>query len=132
LVFVAGNLLMFANLPLLGLDPKDKKALFVLPAGALLVNVLSLPVACFLVPGSPIDRQFFLAQEIVSSARLLSVAQTVIWLILAVLYVSLFRWLYPRLPAWLHTETVTLTWNDLRIPAVLAVICVILGLIIIT
>jgi hypothetical protein len=48
------------------------------------------------------------------------------------LYVTLFRWVYPRLPAWLRTETVTLTWKDLRLPALLAAVSVILGLIIIT
>ncbi len=48
------------------------------------------------------------------------------------LYVTLCRRVYPRLPAWLRTETVALTWKDLRLPALLAVICVILGILIIT
>jgi hypothetical protein len=132
LFFVAGILLTFVLLPLFGLDPKDKKALFVLPAGTLLANVLSLLVACFLVPGSPIDLQYFASQEIVPMARLLLLIQPIIMFVIAVLYVTLYRRLYPKLPAWLRTETVALTWKDLRLPAVLAVISVILGLIIIT
>jgi hypothetical protein len=97
-----------------------------------LANLLSLLVACFLVPGSPIDRQYFLAQEIVPAARLLLPVHTLIWLVLAVLYVTIYRWLYPKLPAWLRTETVQLAWKDLHIPAILAAVSVILGLIIIT
>lgn len=131
LFLVAGILLTFVTLPLFGLDPQDKKALFVLPAGTLLANVLSLLVACFLVPGSPIDLQYFLAQEIVPGARLLLLVQTITWFVFAVLYVTLYRRLYSKLPAWLRTETVALTWKDLRLPALLAAFCVILGLILI-
>jgi len=129
LFLIAGILITFVLLPLFGLDPKDKKALFVLPAGTLLANVLSLLVACFLVPGSPIDLQYFVSQEIVPMARLLLLVQTIFEFVFAVLYVTLYRWLYPKLPAWLRTETATLAWKDLRLPAVLAVISVILGLI---
>jgi len=39
---------------------------------------------------------------------------------------------YPKLPAWLRTEAIHLTWKDLRLPALLAAVSVILGLIIIT
>lgn len=53
-------------------------------------------------------------------------------LFLAVIYVSLYRWIYRKLSARLRTETVNLTWNDLRIPGFPAVISVILGLFIIT
>lgn len=48
--------------------------------------------------------------------------------VLAGVYVTVSRWAYPRLPDWLHTETVALTWKDLRLPALLAVISVGLGL----
>ena len=123
--------MFFSLFPLLGLHPKDKKALFVVPAAMFLVCALSFPVAVIFVPDSPIDREYFLGQEIVSGASILLVAQMVIWTLLAVLYVTLWRQAYPRLPAWLRTETVALTWKDLRLPAMLAVISVILGLIII-
>ena len=52
-------------------------------------------------------------------------------LLLAVLYITLFRKIHPRLPAWLRTDTVALTWKDLRLPAILAAVSVILGLIIV-
>jgi hypothetical protein len=52
-------------------------------------------------------------------------------LILGILYTTLYRRIHPRLPAWLRTETVALTWRDLRLPALLAVISVVIGLIII-
>jgi len=132
LIVVAGIVLLLSLFPLLGLHPKDKRALFVVPAASFLVCALSLPIAVILVPGSPIDREYFLGQEIVSGASMLLVAQPVMWALFAVLYVTLWRRVYPRLPAWLRTETVALTWKDLRLPAVLAVICVILGILIIT
>ena len=53
-------------------------------------------------------------------------------MLLAVLYVTLYRKIHPRLPAWLRTETVVLTWKDLRLPALLAAVSVILGILIIT
>jgi hypothetical protein len=131
LIVVAGIVLLLSLFPLLGLHPKDKKALFVVPAAMFLVCVLSFPVAVIFVPGSPIDREYFLGQEIVSVASLLLVMQTVIWTLFAVLYVTLWHRAYPRLPAWLRAETVALTWKDLRLPALLAAVSVILGLIII-
>ena len=53
-------------------------------------------------------------------------------LLVGVLYLTLYRWISPRLPSWLRSETVALTWKDLRIPALLAVLSVLLGLLIIT
>lgn len=132
LIVAAGILFLFALLPLFGLDPKDEKSLFVLPAAVFIASTLSLLVACLLVPGSPIDREYFLGQEIVSAASMLLIAHTGIWTILAVLYVTFYRSVYPRLPTLLRTETVKLDWKDLRLPALLAIISVILGLIIIT
>ena len=81
------------------------------------------------MPGSPIDREYFLAQEILTSWAPFAIMQTVIWVLLAILYITLYRKIYPKQPAWLRTETVHLTWKDLRLPGLLAVICVILGLI---
>lgn len=56
----------------------------------------------------------------------------IVGLFLAVIYVTLYLWVYTKLPAGLRTETISLTWKDLRIPGFLAVICVLLGSIIIT
>ena len=131
LIFVVGIVSLFAILPLLGLDPKENNALFVLPAAMFLVGILSFPVTCILVPGSPIDQEYFLGHEIVTQAIVFLAGMTILWAILAVLYVTLWRRVYPRLPAWLRTETVALNWKDLRLPALLAAISVILGLIII-
>ena len=132
LIFVVGIVSMFAILPLLGHDPKEKKALFVLPAAMFLVGVPSFLVTCFLVPGSPIDQEYFLGHEIVTQARVFLAGMTILWAILAALYVTLWRRVYPRLPAWLRTETVQVAWKDLRLPAVLAVISVVMGILIIT
>jgi hypothetical protein len=129
-IVLVGVLFLFALFPLLGLDPKDKGSLFVLPAAMFLNSALTFLVAYLFVPGSPIDSEYFLAQEIIAQANAF-IPQTVIGLILAVLYITLYRKVAPRLPAWLRTETVALTWRDLRLPALLAAVSVILGLIII-
>jgi hypothetical protein len=132
LIIAVGIVLLFALLPLIGLDPKDKRSLFVFPAALFLQSTLSFLVAYFFVPGSPIDSEYFLAKEILTSWAPFAIMQTVIWVLLAVLFITLYRKIYPKLPAWLRTETVQLAWKDLRLSALLATISVILGLIIIT
>jgi hypothetical protein len=131
LIIVVGLVSLFSLLPLLGLDPKDKKVLIVIPAALFLQSAISFLVAYLFVPGSPIDREYFLGQEIIAQANAF-IPQTVIGLILAVLYLTLYRKIAVRLPAWLRTETVALTWKELHLPALLATVSVILGLIIIT
>lgn len=130
-VCISGYFLMVTLFPLLGLAPQSRRALFAVPAAHFLWGFLSLLVAHLVVPGSPYDVQYSIAAELIPNANYFALG-TVQWAILAVLYVTLFRRLYPKLPAWLRTETAVLTWKDLRLPAVLAVISVILGLIIIT
>jgi len=132
LIILAGMFFLFGGLPLLGLDPGDKKTLFVLPTAMFLASALSLGVACLVVPGSPIDREYFLGLEIVTIARMILPIQSISWLVLAVFYATTYKWLYPKLPTWLRSETVQLEWKDLRIPAILATVSIILGLIIIT
>ncbi len=131
LIFCIGMLSLFSLLPLAGLDPGDPGALFVLPAAVFLASALSFLVAHLFVPGSPIARAYFLGREILSSASL-GFVFTVIFFVLAVLYVSLFRKLSPWLPAWLRSGTVNLTWKDLRLPGILWAVSVIIGLIVIT
>ena len=131
LIALAGILLLFSLFPLLGLTPRDKRALFAIPAALFLWGSLSMIVACLVVPGSPIDQKYFLASEILPPTSSFHV-NTILGAVLAVLYLTLYRWLYPKLPAGLRTEVVSPNWKDLRFPAVLAVICVMLGLIIIT
>jgi len=131
MICISGYFLMLTLFPLLGLAPQNRRSLFAVPAALFLWGFLSLLVAHLVVPGSPYDVQYSIAAELIPDANGFAPG-TVIWAVLAVLYVTLFRWIQPRLPAWLRTETVALTWKDLRFPAVLAVISVILGLIIIT
>jgi len=131
LIAIVGIVSWLAILPLAGLEPQDRKPLFVLPAAMFLWAALSQLVALVVVPGSPIDAEYFLGREILASANSI-LMMTLIGALLAVIYVTLWRLAYPRLPAWLRTETVALTWKDLRVPALLAAVSVILGLLIIT
>ncbi len=87
-------------------------------------------MAHIFVPGSPIDLEYFVGGEILHSANSF-IFQVSFGFVLAVLYVTLFRKLYPRLPAWLRSETVSLTWKDLRLPAILWAVSLIIGLIIV-
>ncbi len=130
LIIVFGIVSLFSLLPLIGLDPKDKKTLFILPAAFFLWSALSFVVAILFVPGSPIDREYFLGQEILAGANTFLFG-AFLGLVLTVLYMTLYRKIQPRLPAWLRTEKVELTWKDLRIPGLLAAISTIIGLIVI-
>lgn len=96
------------------------------------MHVKAFLVACIVVPGSPINREYFLGQEILTVANALLLVQSIGWMLIALFYVTLYNRAYPRLPAWLRTEAVPLAWKDLRLPALLATISVIMGLIIIT
>jgi hypothetical protein len=118
LIICIGIISLLSLLPLAGLDPRDNKALAVFPAAMFLISALSIPVA------------YFMGRDIVLSTTSFGILWFVIGIVLAVLYVTLFRRLYPRLPAWLRTETVNLTWKDLRLPGILWAVSVIIGLII--
>ena len=131
LIAIVGIISWLAILPRAGLRPQDRKPLFVLPAAMFLWAALSQLVALIVVPGSPIEAEYFVGREILASANS-TLMMTLIGAFLAVLYVTLWRWASSRLPAWLHTENVELTWMDLRVPALLAAASVILGLLIIT
>jgi hypothetical protein len=127
----AGLVSMFSLFPLAGMDPKDKRALYVLPASLFLIGIISFVVAHLFVLGSPIDREYWMGPEIILSANLSIYLLPIMGTVLAVLYVTLFRWLYPRLPAWLRNETVRLTWKDLRLPGILWAVVVAIGLIVV-
>ena len=130
LIIVFGIVSLFSLLPLIGLDPKDKRSLFVLPAALFLWSALSFVVAILFVPGSPIDSEYFLGKEILAGANTFLFA-ALLGVVLAVLYMTLYRKIQPRLPAWLRTENLQPTWKDLRIPGLLAVFSIIVGLIVI-
>jgi len=132
LIYIIGGIFFLISLfPLLGLKPQDRKALFVLPVGMLLYTALGLPIAYFLVPGSPIDLQYHLAHEIILSAYYRPIFMGSIGLLLAVIYITLYRNLYQRVPASLRTEVVSLSWRDFWYPGLLFIISMILGLMVI-
>ena len=128
---VIGIFFFLSLLPLLGLSPKDWRVLMVLPVACMLWSGVSILVAHLVVPGSPIDTIYHEGTLVIWSAKAnwQGFLQTAVGL--AVIYLTLFRLIYSRLPSWLKSETVLLTWKDLRIPALSAAACVILGLILI-
>jgi len=130
-IFCIGLISLFSLFPLAGLDPRDNKALFVIPTAMFLISVLSFLVAQLFVPGSPIDREYSLGQDILLTANFSILLYPIVGFVLAVLYVTLFRKISPRLPAWLCTETVKLTWKELRLPGILWAVSVAIGLIIV-
>ena len=130
--FVVGIFFFISLLPMMGLSPQDKKSLFVLPAGMLLYCALGLIIAYLVVPGSPIDVRYHLAEEIIVSANYRPLVLGFVGALLALIYITLYRRVYERLPAGLRTEGVSLSWRDLWYPAILCIISVVLGLIAIT
>jgi hypothetical protein len=132
LLILLGIFFFVSLLPLLGLAPEDGRCLFAVPAGLLLWSILSIAVAYLFVPGSPIDVQYPLRDEIIQTANSAPIMAGIMGVLIAAIYVGLYRWMYPRLPAWLRSETVNLTWKDLRLPALLAASSVVIGLIVIT
>jgi hypothetical protein len=132
LLLLLGIFFFVSILPLLGLAPDDGRSLFAVPAGLLLWSFLGIPVAYLFAPGSPIDVQYQLGGDIIQSAKSAPITAGIMGGLIAVIYISLYRWMYPKLPAWLRTETINLTWKDLGIPGLLAAISIVLGLILIT
>jgi hypothetical protein len=94
--------------------------------------LVGLIVGTLVVPGSPADVVHGLGEEILAIAKSSLPLYLIAGTVLAGTHVTLYCRLYPKLPAWLRAETVTLAWKDLRLPALLAAASVILGLIIIT
>ena len=131
-LFCLGLLLLLALFPLLGLNSTDKKSLLIVPTAFYIHGAISLVIAHVFVPDSYIENQHLLGAEILQSANTLVYVLPIIGAILAVFYLTLFRKFQPKLPTWLRTELVNLTWKDVRIPAVLAAISITLGTIIIT
>jgi hypothetical protein len=129
----SGLFFLLALFPLLGLVPGDRKSLLVVPAAFSLHSLVSWLVAHWFVPGSTFDFQYVgVGAEMIETANLMAVIAPIIGGLFGVIYVTLFRRLDPQLPGWAQTDTASLTWKDLRLPALLAAVCVILGLLIIT
>ena len=130
-MLVIGIFLFLSLLPLLGLSPKDWRVLLVLPAAILLWSGVSILVAHLVVPGSPIDTIYHEGTLVIWSATANGLGFLLDATGLAVIYLTLYRLIYSRIPSWLKSEIVLLTWKDLRLPALSAAACVILGLILI-
>jgi len=130
-LFVIGALFFLLLMPFFGLGPKDWRGLLVLPSAVILWSGVSIVVARLVVPGSPIDIVYHEGTSIIQMASGIGSFDVLLVLFLDVIYLTLYRLIYPRLPSWLKSETVLLTWNDLRIPALSAAACVIVGLILI-
>ena len=65
-------------------------------------------------------------------ALMIAIVWPILGAIFAAIYLALFRKINPNLPFWLQTKAVQLEWKDLRLPAALAVISIMVGLFIIT
>jgi len=130
-LFVIGSFYFLSLMPLLGLGPKDWRALLVLPAAVILWSGVSIVVARLVIPGSPIENVHPEGTSIIRMGLGIGSFDILLVLLLGGIYFTLYRLIYPRLPSWLKSETVLLTWKDLRIPALSAAACVILGLILI-
>jgi len=124
---VIGIFFFLSLLPLLGLNPKDWHVLLVLPVATILWSGVSILVAQLVVPGSPIDVIYHEGRLVIWSAEVDWQGFLSHQVGLAVIYLTLFRLIYSRLPSWLKSETVKISWNDLRIPALSAAACIFVG-----
>jgi hypothetical protein len=131
ILIVVGIFFLSSLFPLLGLAPGEKRSLFILPTGMVLYTLLSLLIAYTLVPGSPIDLQFDLAFQIKTSANYRPIFMGAVGILLALIYIILYRFLYRKIPAGLRTEVIHLSWRDLWYPGLLFIISMILGLMVI-
>jgi hypothetical protein len=131
ILIIGGIFFLISLFPLLGLKPQDRKSLFVLPVGMLLYTALGLPIAYFLVPGSPIDVQYHVAHEIILSAYYRPLFMGAIGIFLALIYTTLYRSLYRGIPVSLRTELSSLSWRVFWYPGLLFSISMILGLMVI-
>ena len=126
----SGLLFLIALFPLLGLTPRDRKSLLIIPAAFSLYSLVGWLVAHWVVPGSDFNYRYLDGAGIIESANMMAVAMPILGGLLAIVYVMLYHKLQSKLPV-MRTETASLGLKDLRLPAVLAVVSVILGLIII-
>ncbi|GEM_PF-969778 len=128
----SGIFFLLSLFPLLGLPLEGGRSLLVIPAVFSLQSIFGMLVAYLFVPGSPVDIRYAEGGAIIASANNLAIFLPIMGVLFAVIYITLFRKISPKLPAWLRAETVQLVWKDLRAPALLAAVSVILGLVIIT
>lgn len=126
----SGLLLLLAIFPLFGLAARDLKSLLVLPAAFSLYGLVGWLVAHWVVPGSDFNYRYLDGAGIIESANMMAVAMPILGGLLAIAYATLYHRIQIK-PSILRTETSILNWNDLRLPAVLAVVSITVGLLII-
>jgi hypothetical protein len=131
ILLIIGIFFTISFFPLLGLKPEDRNTLWVLPVGMLLWALPGFGIAHWIVPGSTIDVQYDLAPEIIQTANMWLPMMVVIGIVLALIYITLYRRVYQKLPASLRTEAKELAWRDLRWPAAWSAVSVVIGLIVI-
>jgi hypothetical protein len=125
-----GLLFLLAIFPLLGLTPRDVKSFLILPMAFSLYSLVGWLVAHWVVPGSDFNYRYLEGVSIIESANVMAVAMPLLGGLLAIAYMALYHKIQPSL-AFLHTKTAALTWKDLRLPAALAVVSILVGLFII-
>jgi len=131
LLFILGIILFGSLIPLYGLKAEDLKTLWVFPLGMGLFGLVGAAVAYALVPLSPFAVQYGLVQAILMSANFRPLLMALAGLLFASVYVSLYRSSARKLPAGLRMVYHPLVWRDLRWPAALALVSILLGVIII-
>ena len=131
MLMIIGVFFTISLFPLLGLKPENLNALWVIPAGTFLWALPGLGIAHWIVQGSPIDVQYGLAPAIIQSANYRLPMMLAIGIVLALVFVTLYRVTCRKLPASLRTETKSLAWQDLRWPAAWSAVSVVTGLILV-
>lgn len=129
----AGLFFLFALFPRLGLAPEDKKSLLVVATAFFLQGALGMLVAHLFVPDSAFNFKYLdVGVEIIQSANTLSLGLPILGAFFSLTYITLFRKVRPKLPVGLRLDVVNLTLRDLRIPGLLFIASMIVGLIAIT
>ncbi len=128
-LFLCGFVLFLSLIPRLGLAPENKQALWSIPAGFMLYGLASWGVGLWLIPQSPFLIQYDLVQEALSVLEMQMFVNLLPGSIIALVYVSVFRAFYQKLPAAWRVETMTSNWCALRWPAISAAISIVIGLV---
>jgi len=105
--------------------------MWVLPVSMLLWTIPGFGIAYWIVPGSPIDLKYHLATETIEITNLWLPMMIAIGIVLALIYVTLYRGIYRKLPVSLLTDTKEFAWRDLRWPVVCSAVSIVTGLIVI-
>ncbi len=127
ILLVLGILFFVSFFPLLGLTPRSKRTLFVIPAGILLWSMVGIAAANLFIPGSRADVQFHLGDNLISSVKFAPYMGLIFGVFVALVYLTLYRVMERRLPSCLRVEKKNLTWRDLLIPGIICVISIAAG-----